>query len=414
MQKIRSKAYSWLRGSEKWFKTDMVYLAKGGFWLTFGQVTSIAISFLLSIAFANLLSQYEYGTYKYIISSIGLIGVFSLSGLPTALTRSVAKGYRSSIWQAFFANIKWGILTVFVSGILGIYYLINDNLILGGSILIAGMLVTIIDSSDLYTSLLNGTQQFKKASIFRIIRSLFLSVGLFIVILNTNNIFIIVSTYFLLQAISGIISFLKVAADIPRSGSNDPDLIELGKHGSLMNNFSIFVDRIDNILVFQFLGPIQLAIYNFAMIIPNNISGVIKNLGTLAMPKFVQIKKDHLKATLLSKSFKVFVVGLIILFVYIICAPYIFELFFPKYLESVVYSQVYAGILLFSGALPVAFLDSQVAIHAKYKLTVVSGIFKLVSIVVGIIYFGIWGLIFARILSKIVGLLYIFILIKKV
>ena len=55
IQKIRNKAYNVLRWSEKYTKTDMLYLAKGGSWFTVGQVVSSSSVLLLAIAFANLL-----------------------------------------------------------------------------------------------------------------------------------------------------------------------------------------------------------------------------------------------------------------------------------------------------------------------------------------------------------------------
>ena len=65
---IKEKIYKLLRKSEKWTHTDMIYLAKGGFWLTLGQIISSVSSFALAVAFANFLPKEVYGNYKYIIS----------------------------------------------------------------------------------------------------------------------------------------------------------------------------------------------------------------------------------------------------------------------------------------------------------------------------------------------------------
>ena len=37
INKIKNRIYNILRQSEKYTQTDMVYLAKGGFWLTLGM-----------------------------------------------------------------------------------------------------------------------------------------------------------------------------------------------------------------------------------------------------------------------------------------------------------------------------------------------------------------------------------------
>ncbi len=67
MQTLRAKICNFLRWSEKYIKTDMIYLVKGGFWLTLGQIISSVSSLLLVIAFANLLPKETYGIYKYFL-----------------------------------------------------------------------------------------------------------------------------------------------------------------------------------------------------------------------------------------------------------------------------------------------------------------------------------------------------------
>ena len=81
MEKIKIKAYNLLRWSEKWTKTDMIYLARGGFWLTLGQVISSLSAFLLAIAFANLLPKETYGEYKYILSIASILAIPTLTGM---------------------------------------------------------------------------------------------------------------------------------------------------------------------------------------------------------------------------------------------------------------------------------------------------------------------------------------------
>ena len=78
--------------SEKYIKTDMVYLARSGFWLLFGQGTTLLSVLALSIVFANFLPKETYGTYKYILSLTGIFSIFTLPGMTTALIRATARG----------------------------------------------------------------------------------------------------------------------------------------------------------------------------------------------------------------------------------------------------------------------------------------------------------------------------------
>ena len=66
IKKYKNSVYTFLRKTEKYTKTDMVYLASGGFWLSIKTALSILIALSLSIAFANLLPKETFGEYKYI------------------------------------------------------------------------------------------------------------------------------------------------------------------------------------------------------------------------------------------------------------------------------------------------------------------------------------------------------------
>ncbi|MEK7177167.1 MAG: oligosaccharide flippase family protein [Patescibacteria group bacterium] len=414
MQNLRNKAYSLLRRSESFFKTDMVYLSKGGFWLLSGQVISLAISFGLSVAFANLLYQYEYGTYRYILSVAGMLGIISLSGLPTALTRSVAKGRSDSLWLAFFTNLKWSLLMTVGAGAIGLYYLLHGNNTLGISLLVAGALSPLLDSGELYNSFLNGTQQFKRSSIYRTLRTLFNSAGMLLALWFTRDPLYLVIVYFFLHTLSVTWIFFRVAREVPRTTIDNPEMIRLGVHTSFINGLASFADKIDNILVFQFLGPIQLAIYNFAVLLPTHMSGITKNIGTLATPRFAQMEKSSVQKTLVSKSLMIALVGGVLAVGYILIAPLLFNWFFPQYLDAIIYSQVYAVILVFSAALPVALLDVHLAIKEKYKANFLASFSKIILIFCGVFFYGLWGLIVARIISKVVSVYVAFFFSKRI
>ena len=132
-EKIRKKA-------EAYLQTDVRYILSGGIWLTMGQVISSGSSFLLSIAFANLLSKEVYGEYKYIISLFGLLGALSLSGLGTSITGSSARGYDGVLRKSFFLCLRWGFLITGVSTLASLYYFLNQNFTLGYSLLVVGVI----------------------------------------------------------------------------------------------------------------------------------------------------------------------------------------------------------------------------------------------------------------------------------
>ena len=136
---LKVKTYNFLRWTEKWLKTDMVYFSRGGFWLTAGQMFSSLSAFLLSIAFANLLPKETYGTYKYVLSIASILSIPTLSGMTTSLAQAIASGSDGSFIPAVKARIKWGLLGALASLILASYYFYQADTTLTISFLMAAV-----------------------------------------------------------------------------------------------------------------------------------------------------------------------------------------------------------------------------------------------------------------------------------
>ncbi|MEZ4114051.1 MAG: hypothetical protein R3B65_01145 [Candidatus Paceibacterota bacterium] len=71
----------------------------------------------------------------------------------------------------------------------------------------------------------------------------------------------------------------------------DPQSGKLEHHMSLMNILDIGATQLDKLLLFQIEGPIEVARYIFATIIPEQLRGVVKYTSTLSMPIFLHLIK---------------------------------------------------------------------------------------------------------------------------
>ena len=75
---IKHKIIGILRRSQKFTGTDMVYVAKGGFWWIFGRLCISLISLATMTAFAHWSPKEVYGAYTYILSMAAIFGLFAL------------------------------------------------------------------------------------------------------------------------------------------------------------------------------------------------------------------------------------------------------------------------------------------------------------------------------------------------
>lgn len=411
---MKALLYKLLRKSEKYTKTDMVYLAKGGFWLTLGQIVSSIASFLLAIAFANLLPKETYGTYKYILSILAILSITTLPGMGVAITQAVARGYDKSLSSALKLKIRWGLLGALASLGIATYYWLNHNETLSISFLIVAIFLPFMDTFNVYINFLEGKKNFRISTKFRIIIRILATSIMVATLFITNNIFIILLSYLLSYTVLRFI-FVKITLNkYVNNTTSDLSAMSYGKHLSLMSILNLIAGQLDKILIFHYLGAAPMAIYAIAMAMPEEIKGVLRNIQSLALPKFAAQPEQEIKKTILSKIIKFTSLIAVFVVIYILIAPYVFEIFFPQYLESITYSQIFAISLISASAnLPLAALQSKKAKKALYIYNACTAILHIILLVVMMYFWGLMGAILAKVIYRYLNFFLIYFIFQK-
>jgi len=404
MEKLRDRVVRLLRWSEKYMKTDMVYLAKGGFWLLLGQAASSASGLILVIGFANLLPKEVYGSYKLILSLAGIIAAFSLTGMGIAITQGVARGMDGMLRTGFRVQLKWSVIMVLAALVGAAYYFIDGDFAIAVSLLIAGAFLPIIESTSLHADFLNGKKDFKTSASYGIVRNLVPVVALLVTILFTENVILIALAYFASHAATCSFLYLRTLAKYKPSRETDHSNIGFGKHVSLMNMLSIAASHLDKILVFHYLGAVQLAVYGIAFSLPAQMKTATKILNTLALPKMSSVSLQTIRSAIYQKTVKLFLGYAAIIALYILAAPFIFRLIFPQYLEAIAVSQALALGYLFS---PTVLITETFYAQKRQKdiyiLKILSSGVRILLLLTLLPPFGLWGAVYAFILANAIG-----------
>lgn len=398
IRRAQEVAIRGLRWTEKYTKTDMVYLATGGFWLFFEQAGGAAFALGLAIMFGHFASQDTYGNYKYALSLAAVLTAFSLSGFGTAITQATSRGHEGSLAQGFRINMRWSVGMVVIGFAAAVYYLLQGNTFLAIALSVIAIISPFLNSFALYDSFLIGRREFKRTAMYTVITNAAPVVAVLVALFlfRKRAIYLVVTYLFVSTAINGYFYYKSVQS--ARNNTEDPELFKYSLHLSLMGILGAIGDKIDSIAVFTFLGPSQLAVYTYAIAIPDQLKGVIKNMIPLSMAKFANRSIGEIKKTIWNRIVYLMIGLTIAIGFYILLTPLIFHLLFPIYDASIPYSRIYSiSIILTAFVSPfISILQSHKKTKALYIASNAGSILIIILLPILTFYFGLMGAILSQ------------------
>lgn len=401
MSRIKYRVVSLLRWSERYFKTDMLYLAKGGFWLACNQGIITLTGLILSVALANLVSKEVYGTYQFIMAMSVVLGTFTLTGMPAAVMRAAAQGNESALRTGFHTQLRWSIGVVFLAAGLAMYYFINDNFTLALSFLVVGAFTPFLDSFGLTKSYLVGKRLFRENALMGLWRRLIPLFAILATLFFTRDPLNLILVYFASNTLSAGLLYLVVVRTYSLPHTPQEAMVNYGKHLSILKIFSEVLGQADKVLIWVMLGAAPVAVYTLALLPVKQIESAFKLVYDLTFPKLVNTEFSVLKQTLARKARILLAVAGGLTILYIVAAPFLFKVLFPFYSESIALSQLLALTIL---AKPRSLYGQAFTAHHRrrqqYLMTVTSTLLRLSLLLALIPFYGIWGAAYALIGSQ--------------
>ncbi|MBP7741220.1 MAG: oligosaccharide flippase family protein [Candidatus Pacebacteria bacterium] len=401
--------------AERITKIDLSYLLKGGVWLVLGQVSISGLAFLASIAFAYYVSKDDYGTYRFLLSVFWSLTAFGLSGVPTALARAIARDDHGAYWHALKLSLLGSIPMAIISFGMSAYYALNANPLLAYGCLAIGILGPFMQAAYLYGAVLEGKKAFRENAVAGILLNLVPTLGLIALMLILHEPVAFLATFLGASVLTGtLISIYTIRKfHISFTRKTNAEFHSLGLHLSAMNILFTLSQQADKLLIFHALGPVNLAIYTFAVSIPDQLRAILGNLETLSFPKFAKRPVHEILPTLGKKLWGLTGIIILIVICYIVAAPFLFSILFPAYMDSVLISQVYALSLIPVGSVvPLSLLQAHAAKRELYIFNTVIPILQIFTLWMGILFMGLLGAILARVLTRFATMALSLILVK--
>lgn len=388
---------------KKILRFDIRYVMKNGSWLMLSNLFAVLSVLVTSYVFANYLDPTTYGEYKYLLSAGAVLTSFSLTGLGLAVIQGAAKNITGFLNYASKIGFRYGLIVTVLALSISAYYFYQDNTGLALGFLCIATFQPFFNNSSLIFNYLYGKEAYSTSTYASITKTTLTSLVLIGSALYFKDPIILLISYLLTNTVVNYaVRYATKPSDRQEKTTEGIKLISYAKHTSVRNIFTNLAGNIDKILVFQNLSAADLAIYAFAIAIPEQFKSITKSINALLLPRFSRHNSENIKANMVYKAMVYGFFLLVLTASYIVAAPYIYKLLFPTYQESIFLSQVFSLITLTALAgLPTAALQASRNSAQLYKLDILTAVFQTISMITLFHFFGLIGVVYGRILGRV-------------
>lgn len=393
---------------ERFFKTDIDYLGRSSTWTLAGNIVGMAVALVLSFVYARYLTKEFYGTYTYVQNLINIALIFTLPALGTSVPYAVARGAAGTL--RYFTRIRF--LLGFVGTIIllgmGIYFLGENNDPVAWALIIASFFIPLYATRGIFVTYWNAQKAFKKRVTYTTIVKIITGIGLTGMALLmyfwrpplTIGIPLFILVYLtLLTTIEWVFS-RRALKHISHDAPVEKDALTNGTHYAAMSFLPSLAYRLDIPILFAFLDPTAVAVYTFATTPVRQLRSILKSISGIIPPKIATKPLRDLAHTLPPKIFKSSLILIIPTLTYVLLAPWFFSILYPRYMESVIFTQIFAlSIIVYPFIVFSQVLTSSNSIRLKYIENIVGAIIRIVLLYTLTSLYGILGAILALVIS---------------
>lgn len=410
---IKRKIIKFLWWLQKYTNIDIMYVIKGSFWWMIGKAGIFLTSFVTMIFFGRWLPKEGYGTYQFIIAGLALFEIFTLPGINTALIKSITQKKEGTLCLALKTKIKWGKIGTFLCLGLSSWYFFQENSLLAIAFLLVALFLPFYTTFRIFIAFWSGRKRFDLQAKYNLLSSGLSTILLISTIYLTNNILIIISVFLSSHTFFDWLLYRKTKNQI-KNDEKDENAIFFGKNLTIMSALQTVAQYIDKIIIWSFLGAIPVAIYTFAKEPIEKVKELIP-IFPLALPKLGENKIDKKRKKRIILNFlQLFLITTPTAGLLTLMAPFIYKIFFPQYMESVVYFQALSIVVVFSPFLLLnASLIAEMKKKALYMINTGAPFLKIVLFFVLVPQLGIWGIIISIIIAEFIrGLITLYFFLK--
>ncbi len=379
----------------RWLDADIPYLVSSGGWTGSGQIFGTVAGLATAYAFAHFLPQDAYGTYKYVLATVALLAIPTLSGMNTSIVQAIAQHADGTAAVAMRRRFLFGLLSTLGGFALGTYYLLHNNAVLGWAFVIAALIIPVMESLSTAQSILVGKKRFDIAARQTMLTSALTSTAVILAVVLTGDPLWIIGSYLVVTTIGRFITFL-VSRSLIENNEVSEDNLKFGVHLSIAALLGTIAGNADIFLLWHTATAQTLALYAFALATVSPFQSLAKTAMNLAQPKFATQTSAQLRFTVPRRARQSYFLLLPIVAIAIIALPWLYQVLFPAYIAAVPFAQVLVlSVMLYSEKLYGVALVTMRRTKAIYTLNIINAVVLVVLLGILIPLFGGWGAIMA-------------------
>jgi O-antigen/teichoic acid export membrane protein len=352
------------------------------------------MGFAATYFLARSMSKDAFGEYNMVLNTVGILTIFTLSGLNSSLVQAVARGYtgtyRATVPIAFGSSFLGSVVLLGTSG----WYFLQGQVQIGQGLLVAAVLFPFAHGLVQWKSVVIGSGKFGQLLAHDGLASI-LTYGLIIVAVQrypgqyTYPIFLMLLVPAIYNIALTVAELRQISADAPVEAQN----ISYGIKTTLYSSLGAIGSNIDRVLLFWFLSPAALAVFVAAGRIPDLLSATVQDIAAVLAPRLAK-HKSYTKR--LDRFFRVLslVYGIVIVIFAFTAMPFVVPfLFGGDYSDAIPYAQaltcsVAVGYL---SSLRFRYIRSKIDARGFRDVTLVSSAVRLVSFLLLVPPFGLVG-----------------------
>jgi O-antigen/teichoic acid export membrane protein len=352
---------------------------------------------------ARSMGKNEFGEYNMVLNSVGILTIFTLSGLNNSLMQAVARGYegtfRACVPLAFACSFIGSAILLGMSA----YYFVLEQNQLGWSLSAAALLFPFAHGLVQWKSVIIGRARFEQLLVHDGASSI-LTYGLIIVSVRLypgQYVFPIVLTVLVPAFYNVGLTLLNLRAIRPEAPVEQQN-VRYGMKITLYSGLGAIGSNLDRVLLFFLLSPAALATFVAASRIPDLLGGIIQDVSAVLAPR---LSKHPAYTKRMDRIFSVLSLAYgaaIVVFAFSALPTAVKLLFGDNYAEAIPYAQALACAVAVGNLANLRFryVRSRIDARGFRDITLFSSLVRLVAFLALVPPFGLVGAVVAAFIYR--------------